>query len=552
MTASPGTRHQSRLGLAASLPLGLIGGLATGAVVLGGQPPAERADSSPVRWPVADVHALSDTVRRLGPVLAWVGAGLLVLLWLLIVVLAARGRLPSRSVLGLATTWAAPLAAGPPVLSADVYNYLAQGEMLRRGLNPYQAGVAALGSTPVVAAVDPRWQDVPSPYGPLGLSLARLAAELGSGSLVAAVVVLRVVAVLGVAAAVYCCARLARARDRPVVLAIVAANPIVLLHLIGGVHLDAAMVGLVLGGLLLTARGRPLAGIALATAAASIKVPAGIVVAVLLVVLARTPGRPRGRPARRLLLGLGVGAGTALGCAALVPDGFGWLRTLSTPGTGRTESAPTSLLAGALSGLFGLPPAGTLVACRLLGLVVAGGAVLALLVTAGRRDPTLSAGFGQLIAALLGPVTYVWYLASPLACLAPRIHPRGRAGLVGLCALASLTSLPSLSTPAFPWPPPPGAPGAAGPPRSASIATSSGSSRQPAIPGTAMPESLTRPPSTAATAAAASPSISPGTAATTRRCSARLPRTPATPISTAATSSTLNGLWSSECPAALR
>jgi hypothetical protein len=511
--------------------LAVLGLLAMTAVVLGGQPPAERADTSPVRWPIADVHALPDTLRRLGPVIAWVGAVVLVLAWLIVLRWAMHGLLSSRSIAWLAGIWAVPLALGPPVLSADVYSYLAQGELVRRGLDPYRVGVSALGSAPIVAAVDERWRAVPSPYGPLGLAASRLAAEVGSGSIVAGVVLLRVVAVAGVVLAVYCCVRLTAEPRRPMVLALVALNPIVLLHLIGGAHLDALMVGLVVAGLLLAARGRPYAGLVVATAAASVKAPALIAVAVLLVCAVL----PTGRAARLEAVGraVGVTALTALACAALVPDGVGWLRALSTPGRGRTESAPTSLLAGLLSRLFGLPPAGTLTVCRLLGLGIAGAIVVALLATARRRDPMVTAGLGQLAAAVLGPVTYVWYLAGPIACCAPRSRGRGRAALVALSAAASLTSLPSLSTPAFPWPP-------------AATASISGNSRQAAIPGTAMPESLSSPPRIAATPAANRPSTNPGTAATARRCGRQPPRAIATARVTANGSSRLKGLVTTE------
>jgi hypothetical protein len=58
-------------------------------------------------------------------------------------------------------------------------------------------------------------------------------------------------------------------------LAIAVANPVVMIHLIGGAHNDALMMGLLLVGLASWERGRKLLAVALVTLALCVKLPAG-------------------------------------------------------------------------------------------------------------------------------------------------------------------------------------------------------------------------------------------------------------------------------------
>ena len=53
-------------------------------------------------------------------------------------------------------------------------------------------------------------------------------------------------------------------------------NPITILHLVGGAHNDAIMLGLLVCGLAAARRGRPVAGLVLCALAAAIKVPAAV------------------------------------------------------------------------------------------------------------------------------------------------------------------------------------------------------------------------------------------------------------------------------------
>ncbi|WP_051466168.1 polyprenol phosphomannose-dependent alpha 1,6 mannosyltransferase MptB [Pseudofrankia saprophytica] len=218
--------------------------------------------------------------------------------WITLVRRALSGRAGPRAALAAALTWALPFALGPPLFSRDAYAYAAQGELARRGLDPATHGVAALaagGPAPGTGsphpagtlgaafsdAVDPRWRDTHTPYGGGAVAVERFAATVGhllGGGPTTALVTLRVVAVVAVVVMVACAVRLVGrlprtagpagegrrqghrdgagdgALARAVVLALVAANPVTVIHLVGGMHLDALAAAALAGALLIDRR----------------------------------------------------------------------------------------------------------------------------------------------------------------------------------------------------------------------------------------------------------------------------------------------------------
>src|SRR5204862_1132709 len=110
--------------------------------------------------PVGAPFYLSPHVRHVGGLPATgmicASAGLTVLVgaWLRLRPLVA-GR-PGAAA-GTRVVWVAPLVLAPPLFSRDVYSYLAQGAMVRHGLDAYAAGPAALRGNPLVAQVHPLW-----------------------------------------------------------------------------------------------------------------------------------------------------------------------------------------------------------------------------------------------------------------------------------------------------------------------------------------------------------------------------------------------------------
>jgi alpha-1,6-mannosyltransferase len=202
-------------------------------------------------------------------------------------------------------------AIAPPLLSLDVFSYLSYARLdALGGLNPYEAAPEDLpGDAALPFVLDNR--DAVSAYGPLFSLLALPLAHLGLGT---AVYALKALAGLSVVATAWLAARMAAARGldpRPAA-ALIALNPLVLVHVVGGAHNDA-LTALVLSlGLAGALAAREAAGGVALVAAVGVKASAAF--ALPFAALEGLLGR------RRLLLGLVVGAA---GVVAVALAGFG-------------------------------------------------------------------------------------------------------------------------------------------------------------------------------------------------------------------------------------
>ena len=156
-----------------------------------------------------------------------------------------------------AAVWVVPLLVAPPLFSRDVYSYAAQGEMVTHGITPYQYGPSTLGAGPFVTNVDPLWGNAPAPYGPVFLRVDGFLVSITGHNPLATVVGLRLLALLGVVLLAVFVPKLAEAcgRDPASAFTLAVLNPITLLHLIGGAHNDALMLGLLAALLLFVSRG---------------------------------------------------------------------------------------------------------------------------------------------------------------------------------------------------------------------------------------------------------------------------------------------------------
>ncbi|MGQ0718338.1 MAG: polyprenol phosphomannose-dependent alpha 1,6 mannosyltransferase MptB [Pseudonocardiales bacterium] len=399
---------------------------------------------------------------------AYTGIAMVVLAWLWLGALAApgRARLISRAQLDRTMMmWALPLLVAPPMFSRDVYSYLAQSAMANRGLDPYVLGPAdALGvDHPLVRGIPTIWRNTPAPYGPFFLTLGRPIDWIAGNDVVLGVLLHRTLAVAGLVMIVWALPRLARRVGVSPVFALWlgVANPLVLFHLVSGVHNEALMIGLMLVGLELALRrpavGRPvvgpalLGGTVLIAAAAQVKIPAALALGFVTVWLARhRGGRPRDLlQAAALVSGVAVATTVAIGLGTGL--GFGWTGALGTPNAVRSWmsiATDLGLLAGGIGSGLGLGDHTTsvLVLARAVGLVAAGGVCLLLLWRCwrGRMEPLAGLGVGLGAVVLLGPVVHPWYLlwaAIPLAASAT--HPAFRTTATVASALLAVVVGPT-------------------------------------------------------------------------------------------------------------
>ena len=224
-------------------------------------------------------------------------------------------------------------------------------------------------------------------------------------------------------------------------------NPVTLLHLIGGAHNDALMLGLLVAGLTAAKEKRPIVGILLCALATAIKAPAALGILYVgwswlgpqaSVARPDTTGghrRPhRGRRPRILLLRerpwLGVGLHPRDARGGAFVDGADHV---AGPGLHRYRP----FRGQSASGLGGV-----LTVCRFLGLLAAGIAGVWLLLNSDRIGTLKALGITLLLFVILGPVVQPWYLSWGLILLAPVALGRLRSLIIGLSMVTAFIELP--------------------------------------------------------------------------------------------------------------
>jgi hypothetical protein len=289
----------------------------------------------------------------------------------------ARGWAPSPGrLLAGGLVAAAALLLVPPTSSDDLYSYTAYGRMAVLGHDPYGTTPNDLPTDPVVREAGEPWRDVPSVYGPLATAEQALALRVAGpsartgGTLLA---VASAVAFSATALLLHRAAGSAAARRRVALLWTL--NPLLLLHLVAGAHVDALLVAFGVAAVLALRRSPAGAG-ALAAAAACVKL-SGVLYAATLAwasrhdrrrLLAVATGAVLVTPPAYLLAGGWTALGPVRRAARFVSFGSPW-RALSVPldhylgsATSRAVVSALSLLAvAALCALLGraLPGEGT-------------------------------------------------------------------------------------------------------------------------------------------------------------------------------------------------
>jgi hypothetical protein len=257
---------------------------------------------------------------------------------------ARRGSMPSpRVLLTVGTLAAVALAFVPPFGSSDHLSYAAYGRIAALGHDPYimtPAALARLGDP--VGRVVPQFQASPSVYGALATAGQELASRLGGTSVRLTVFVLSVLNVAAFAVTGLLLHWLTRGdRARQVRAALLwTANPLLLLVLVAGEHVDSQAVVFVIAALaafsFCSLAGPGLASAVLPAAGAGALVGLGFSVKISMVL---------------------AGAGLSAACA------LAWnLRSQRDPLRATPERARLVAAAGGLAAGFGVVAAAALAA----------------------------------------------------------------------------------------------------------------------------------------------------------------------------------------------
>jgi alpha-1,6-mannosyltransferase len=339
------------------------------------------AGAAPVLNPIQEIPILRLFARipTVSLAIAFAGMGMLVIGWLMLGRFARpdRERLATRGQLSRTLVmWLIPLLFIPPLFSRDVYSYLAQSEIVHRGMDPYSLGPAqALGiGDPLTAGVSNMWRDTPAPYGPLLLKLGSWLAPIVGYDVVVGVLLQRALALIGVILIVWALPRLAQRFGVPPATALWlgAANPLLIFHFVAGAHNDALAIGLMVAGLELGIRRLPVRiagdtppplakgellfialGVTIITLGVAVKLPALLALPFFAVMVAR---RWHGRLSDLFRAGAPMALlfGVVLVVACVGSGlGFGWIGALGTPNIVRSWISPTAELAN-LGGVLGI------------------------------------------------------------------------------------------------------------------------------------------------------------------------------------------------------
>ena len=372
----------------------------------------------------------------LSSVLLWIGVTLMLSAWLWLGRRVLAGDASEYTMVASAAFWLAPLLLSVPLFSRDTYSYLAQGALLRDGFDPYAVGPID-NPNALLDNVSPIWTITTAPYGPAFIMIAKLITMLVGNHVIAGTMLLRLCMLPGFVLLIWATPRIARhlGADVPIALWICALNPLVIIHLMGGVHNEMLMVGMMAAGIALTLNSRHIAGIALIAVGVAVKATAGIALPFMVWVWMRHLCERRGyRPLRAFAAAAGTSVLIFVAVFAVLSGvagvGLGWLTALA----GSVKiinwlSIPTAAanLIHAIGGLFfSISFYAVLQITRAVGIAIVGVA-LPLLWWRFRHDDRQAItgiAWAMLVVVLFAPAALPWYYSWPLAVLAPLAQSR--------------------------------------------------------------------------------------------------------------------------------
>jgi alpha-1,6-mannosyltransferase len=271
----------------------------------------------------------------LSSVLLWAGVAVMVVAWLRLGRRVIDRTATEYTMVATTGFWLAPLLLSVPVFSRDTYSYLAQGALLRDGFDPYVVGPIDNPNS-LLDNVSPIWTTTTAPYGPAFILVAKFVTMLVDNDVVAGTMLLRLCMLPGLALLIWAAPRVARhvGASGPAALWICVLNPLVIIHLMGGVHNEMLMVGLMMAGIALTFGGRHIWGVSLIAVAVAVKATAGLALPFMVWVWMRDLRDRRGyAPVKAFAVATAASAVIFVAVFAvlswLAGVGLGWLTALA-------------------------------------------------------------------------------------------------------------------------------------------------------------------------------------------------------------------------------
>ena len=370
------------------------------------------------------------------------GGALLLIGWVGIGFIAYQGGFDARRWWIVAAAWGTPLLLGPPLFSRDVYSYIGQGLIARRGMNPYSVAPVSLGNGPILESISTVWHHTPSPYGPLIMMLGGIISKIGGNGLISQIFAFRMLELVGVVMIMLSLPVVARRQgvDPGIAIWLGALSPLALFSFLASAHNDALMVGLMMLGIAAVVTGRFRWGIALCALAASVKLPA--LAAVVFLTVNEIETSPKRRRWKIGVEATVITAGILAASTYLNGFGWGWIgpKALHIPTEVRVLITPTVSLGMFFHGMLqavGISVAHSLMISIVqdLGTAIALGVCLWLLFRIRRLGVLVALGLALMVFVVGSPTVWPWYWTWGIVILGATTYQRSKI-LAAIAALA--------------------------------------------------------------------------------------------------------------------
>jgi hypothetical protein len=427
-----------------------------GSLLIVGTSPVWKGAPPGWRLEVPGLYGLTTGNSFLAAATFVIGVLLMALGWLGLVGHTSRRVGPERQrlkiVIAVVLLWAIPFMLAPIQLSSDAYSYGAQGDLSSLGHDPSVAVIDDLpikASNPFYKASDSIWRKSPAPYGPVAVGTEKFIVTVTGFDVNNAMWGFRALAVVGTLMTGFGVFVIARKRgvSGPLAIAFAVGNPLVLIHLIGGAHNDALMMGLLLLGMAAFETGRKILAVTFVTLAVCVKLPAVLALAFIAWNWKGKDVDWKERVKAFPVVGAITAGLTAVLCLA-AGIGLGWIGALKSTGTVySTFSVFTKLgfLTADLLSVIGIHVNSLHVVdiARAIGLLTAAALIGAILVRSPRYGVTKSVGLASVVLIICGPVIWPWYLPAGFALLAASGMRRYRPSVIVLVVAASIFVFPT-------------------------------------------------------------------------------------------------------------